>query len=94
MKTKKTNQGWDLAAYRCGRCGCAFASGTAREHTARVQLHLSIHHVADTLIPLAGIEEHEALDVAVTMARAMTAGAPRHIRERLDVATQLPAQTR
>lgn len=82
----KAKQGWDEAMFRCGRCGLFFISSTAREHTARVQLHHSIHHVADTLMPLAGLPEAQALEVAVEMARTMVARAPRHVRERLDVA--------
>lgn len=82
----RRKQGWESAEFSCGRCGARFTSTTEREHTARVQLHHSVHRVADTLMPLAGLDEPEALDVAKKMARAMVAGAPRHVRERLDVA--------
>lgn len=87
----RTRQGWATAEFLCGRCPTKFTSTTEREHIARVQLHHAVHRVADTLMPLAGLDEHAALEVAVQMARAMTEGAPRHVRERLDVAAQLPA---
>lgn len=74
---------WDDLAFRCGLCGAAFTSTDARLHVVRVDLHVSVHELADLCEQLGDMSPADALRVAVDMARAVVAGAPRVAEELL-----------
>lgn len=44
-------QGWDLATYRCGRCGYRFSTNAEADYVARVADHSAAHSFAETLPP-------------------------------------------
>jgi hypothetical protein len=44
-------QGWDLAGFRCGRCGEPFTATTEAEYVQKCSAHQTAHAMLDRMTP-------------------------------------------
>ena len=44
-------QGWDLATFRCGRCGYRFSTNSEADYVTRVADHTEAHDLVSMVAP-------------------------------------------
>lgn len=65
------DQGWDDAAFACGRCPVRFHASDPQAWGALIELHEQVHEVAEVLGRMSGAEAAAYLPAAAAMVRAI-----------------------